>query len=141
MTRVVLDTYVLVSGLLNPFGPPGRILDLILAGEVTIDFDDRILSEYEEVLLRPRFGFDPGFVRILLDFLRRTGLPVSALPLNVEKIGTTDPDDLPFAEVAVAAAADALITGNAKDFDLSKAYPELVQSPADFLKGWVANKT
>ena len=58
--KVVLDTNVLVSGLLNPDGNPGRVLDLLLAGEITLLVDDRILAEYRAVLARPRFGFDVG---------------------------------------------------------------------------------
>jgi predicted nucleic acid-binding protein len=32
--RIVLDTNVLVSGLMNPNGAPGRLVDLILGGQV-----------------------------------------------------------------------------------------------------------
>ena len=50
MLVVVLDTNVLVSGLLNPNGSPGKILDLIIGNHIQIAYDDRILGEYEEVL-------------------------------------------------------------------------------------------
>lgn len=53
------DANVLVSGLLSPYGPPGRILDALLAGILTLVFDDRILGEYEDVLTRQEFGSDP----------------------------------------------------------------------------------
>ena len=49
-------------GLLNPHGPPGRILDLVLAGKLRLLLDDRVVDEYREVLLRPRFDFDPADV-------------------------------------------------------------------------------
>jgi len=47
----------LVSGALNPHDPPGRILNALLSETFTVLHDDRILSEYREVLLRPAFGF------------------------------------------------------------------------------------
>ena len=47
--KVVLDTNVLVSGLLNPYGPPGRIVQLAAAGELQLCLDARILAEYREV--------------------------------------------------------------------------------------------
>ena len=106
--RVVIDTNVLVSGLLSPFGPSARILDLVLLGELTPVFDDRILAEYREVLARREFGFDPEDVRQLLHFFEVEGERVTAPPLAVT---LPDPDDLPFLETAVAAGADALITG------------------------------
>lgn len=40
--RVVVDTNVLVSGVLNPHGPPGRIVDAILAETLTALYDDRM---------------------------------------------------------------------------------------------------
>ena len=41
---VVLDTNVLVSALLNSFGPPARVLDLAHTGELVVAYDDRVLS-------------------------------------------------------------------------------------------------
>ena len=111
--RIVLDTNVLVSGLLNPHGSPGRVLDLLAAGAVVLLYDDRIISEYREVLSRTRFAFDPADVAALLAFIERVGEAVVAPPLN---IALKDPDDVPFLEVAVAAAADALVTGNVRHF-------------------------
>ena len=52
----VLDTNVLVSGLLSPFGPPGRLVDALLARHLRIASDDRIEAEYREVLARPKLG-------------------------------------------------------------------------------------
>jgi hypothetical protein len=40
----VLDTNVLVSGLLSANGPPGRLLDAVLSRRLTMAFDDRILQ-------------------------------------------------------------------------------------------------
>lgn len=53
MIRIVLDTNVLVAGLLSQKGPPGQIVDLITAGEIEIACDRRILDEYREVVARP----------------------------------------------------------------------------------------
>ncbi len=110
---LVLDTNVLVSGLLNPIGAPGRIVDLILAGHLRLAYDDRILAEYRAVLLRSRFGFPPQAVEHLLGYITHTGEAIIAPPLTVE---APDPTDLPFAEVALAASACCLVTGNAPHF-------------------------
>lgn len=111
--RVVIDTNVLVSGLLNPHGAPGRIVDLMLAGDLVPLFDDRVLSEYRDVLHRPRFAFDADEVEALLDYIETFGEHVVAGPLAVT---LPDADDLPFLEVAEAARADALMTGNTRHF-------------------------
>lgn len=132
--RVVLDTNVLVSGLLNPHGAPGRIVDLVLAGQVTPLYDDRILAEYGEVLARPEFGFDVGDVRVLLDYLRGSCEFVIAEPLAV---ALPDADDLVFLEVAVAGTADALVTGNRRHFTpLRGSHAVPIESPDRFLRRW-----
>ena len=47
--RIVLDTNVLISVLLNPHSSSATILRQILIGSVLLLADDRILLEYEEV--------------------------------------------------------------------------------------------
>lgn len=58
--KVVVDTNVMVSALLSPYGPAARVLDALLAGRLVLVFDDRILCEYEEVLGRRRFWVRPA---------------------------------------------------------------------------------
>jgi len=111
--RIVLDTNVLVSGLLRPHGPPGRILDSVVSGAVGLLVDDRILREHAEVLARPRFGFDREVVLQLVELLAEGADHVDASGTAVE---IPDPDDAPFLEVAIAGGADALVTGNARHF-------------------------
>ena len=111
--RLVLDTNVLVSGLLRPHGAPGRLIDLLVAGRITPLYDDRILAEYREVLQRAEFGFDAKDADLLVDYVYRVGEAVAAGPLPVT---LPDPDDLPFLEVAAGGAADALVTGNHRHF-------------------------
>ena len=50
--KAVIDTNVLVSGLIRSDGPRGRIVDLMLAGLLSLVADDRILAEYRNVLRR-----------------------------------------------------------------------------------------
>jgi putative PIN family toxin of toxin-antitoxin system len=56
--RVVLDTNVIVSALINANGIPARILALIINGKLKIAYDNRILFEYIDVLTREEFRFD-----------------------------------------------------------------------------------
>lgn len=129
--RVVVDTNVLVSGVLNPHGPPGRIVDAILAGAITALHDDRILHEYRAVLSRPTFGFRTLDVEALLVWIELEGEPIAAPSL---KVTLPDPSDLPFLEVAAAGLADALVTGNVKHFRPKRGrHDVVVATPAAFL--------
>jgi putative PIN family toxin of toxin-antitoxin system len=126
---VVLDTNVLVSALLSPFGPPARVPDLALGGEIRLAYDDRVMAEYREVLARPKFGFSPEDVADVLAFLEGDGEPVTALPLSCE---LPDADDLPFLEVAAHAEAT-LVTGNTAHYPASFRGAVVVLTPAEFL--------
>ena len=130
--HIVLDTNVLVSGLHNPDGTPGRIVDLVMGGRVQLFYDDRILGEYLDVLARPELGIDPSLAQAVVGYIRLGGIRVTALPLPADTL--PDPDDLPFAEVAVSGAADALVTGNAKHFAKWKEQGNIVLSPAQLLE-------
>ena len=128
--RIVLDTNVLVSGLLSPFGPPGQIVALIAEGDLQPCFDSRIILEYREVLLRPVFAFDPEDVHTLIDYVDSEGFEVVGRPLSA---GLPHPADEVFLSVAVASSAKALITGNLKHFPSESREGVLVISPATFL--------
>jgi len=41
--NLVLDTNVLVAGLMSPFGPCGEIVRMVSSGALTLAFDARIL--------------------------------------------------------------------------------------------------
>jgi putative PIN family toxin of toxin-antitoxin system len=130
--RVVIDTNVLFSGAMSPHGSPGRIIDSIISQTLTVLYDDRTLMEYREVLLRSFFGFQANDVNALVDFIAFPGQQITAGRADVVLPDTTD---LPFLEVAIAGAADALITGNLKHFKPVRS-PHSIQilSPADFLR-------
>ncbi|MGE3978796.1 MAG: putative toxin-antitoxin system toxin component, PIN family [Nitrospira sp.] len=125
-----MDTNVLVAGLLSPFGPPGEIVRMIASGALRIYYDARILTEYDEVLTRPRFRFHPEHVQALLGQIKAEGLSVAGHPLPIR---LPDPTDEPFLEVALAGKADCLITGNTKHFPFGKHHGVAVLSPREFL--------
>lgn len=111
--RVVLDTNVLVSALWNVHGAPAQVLDLVRQGFLSLCADGRIHGEYEEVVSRPDFPFDPGDVATLMRFLRESSEFVAARPLTHR---LPDPEDEPFLEVAAQGRVDALVTGNMRHF-------------------------
>lgn len=126
---VVLDTNVLVSALITPFGNSARILDMVISGNIKILYDDRILTEYQEVLLRKKFGFKKDDVDTLLEYIEKEGLKISS---NIVTEPIIDKGDLPFIEVALSGNADALITGNKRHFKIKLAKGLKILSPDEF---------
>ena len=129
--KIVLDTNVLVVGLLSPFGPCGDIIRMVSAGNLTLCVDSRVLSEYHEVLGRPKFNFDQDKVAAILDYIEHHSLVVTSVPLSAS---LPDPDDEPFLEMAISGGANYLVTGNGAHFPSRLCQGVKVVSPADFLR-------
>ena len=128
--KIVLDTNVLVAGLLSPFGPCAEIVRMLSSGDLTLYFDSRILSEYNEVLRRSKFRFQIDKVVALLDYIENHGHIVASSPLSDH---LPDSGDEPFLEVAVAGQAVCLVTGNHAHFPPKQCQGVKVLSPSDFL--------
>ena len=128
---IVLDTNVLVSGLLKPFGVCGTIVRILTTEDINICYDSRIISEYRDVLYRPKFSFNRNHVSLLLEYLEHSGTAVAALPL---KHSLPDRDDDCFLETALAAKVDYHVTGNIAHFPKHLRCGVAVANPAEFLE-------
>ncbi len=122
--RVVLDTNVVVSAFLSPSGKPAALMELALSGGLTPCFNTAILTEYEQVLRRPKFAAKIGNAAIerFFEIFRGTGVYVAAVP---SRISFTDESDRRFYDVARAAGAF-VATGNKKHFPNEP----IIKSPA-----------
>lgn len=137
--KVVVDTNVLVAGLLSPFGRPGEVVRMIAAGSLSILYDARIMTEYAHVLRRPKFSLSPEHIEVLLDQVKAEGVIVASAPLFVH---LPDKDDEVFLEVALAGHAQCLITGNLKHFPVAARQGMRILAPAEFLdEHWQSEKT
>ncbi len=129
--KVTLDTNVVVSGLLRAEGAAAAILREITAGRLQVCYDERIVAEYREVLLRPRFSFDPAAVNAFIELIEVSGLPVVCEPLGIE---LPDPDDAMFIEAARAGDVLCLITGNGRHFPPHLCSDVVIRTPRQFLE-------
>lgn len=137
MMIIVLDTNILVSGLLTPYGSSGEIVRIVLSGRLILEYDSRILIEYQEVLNRPKFQFDKDQIDLLIDYIKQNGLAVSAEPLAKP---LPDPDDAPFLEVAIEGKSEILVTGNKIHYPMKYRKGIKVLSPAEFIKFYQKTK-
>ena len=115
MMKAVLDTNVLVSGLLSHAGPPGKLVDAIETGLLVPVFSEPILFEYLEVLLRPKFQFEREDIAVLMESLYLSGILVDELKIDTSEFN--DVRDVPFYTAAIQENS-VLITGNLKHFPL-----------------------
>lgn len=130
--KVVLDTNVLVSGLIFG-GTPARILSAWSEGKFTLVLTPSILDEYHRVGRELAKGREP-FVRAL-DALFATlavnGTLVNAPPLSPSVCA--DPDDDKFLAAALAGAAARIVSGDKHLLRLSGWQGIDIHTPRQFL--------
>jgi putative PIN family toxin of toxin-antitoxin system len=123
MIRVVLDTNIIVSALLQPLGPSAQVFLSALGGSIQMCVSGDIYAEYEEVISRPRLKRPDDVIQSTLQSIREQGFWVR--PTETVR-ACSDPDDDIFLECAQAAQAAYLVTGNLKHFPASWAGASIV---------------
>lgn len=128
---VVLDTNVAVQA--RAAGHPfHRILRAWLAGDVVIAVSTEILLEYEEVITE-RAG--PGRWQIFARLVEASDHVRRISPTFRFQLITADPDDNKFADCAIAAEADFIITED-RDFNAMRGsgYKSQPIMPEEFIR-------
>jgi len=128
---IVLDTNVLVSGMLKGSSSPGIIMQHIVTGRLKLAYDFRIINEYREVLIRPKFQFRMRNIDSILKVIETEGLLIQTKPLGIL---FEDPGDRPFVEVAVACKGAPLVTGNLKHYKGCEALGVELTTPTELIK-------
>ena len=127
--RVVLDSNIVVSACLTPQGASATIVELALLGYFTLCISQEVLSEYQEVLARPKFSRELERIKTVLEGIEETSaviVPRQRLTLS------SDEEDNRLLECAQAAKADFLVTGNRKHFP-GRMDEVRILSPREFL--------
>jgi len=130
--RVVVDTNALVSRLLLPNSVPARAVRLAIAQHRVVASDATVM-ELADVLSRRKFD---SYVTVeeRKQFLRLFGRIVEIVPiLHVVRV-CSDPKDDKFLELAVNAAADVVMTGDAHLLALNPFRGTRIVTPAAFLE-------
>lgn len=128
--KAVIDTNVFVSAFWNRNieSPPRRIYRALMDRQFIPLYSEEIISEYNDVLHRRKFGFRTEEIDELITIVRTFGEKISPAAPGIEMF--PDPDDRIFYCVALAAQSDStlLVTGNAKHFPQTP----FIITPADF---------
>jgi putative PIN family toxin of toxin-antitoxin system len=132
--KVVLDTNVLVSGLMLPDSVPGRIVAAWRGAQFELAMSEPLLDEIGRVLSYPkiqgrlRWGQDE-IARFLLLLRFKAGV----VDIAGEKASVPrDPGDDPVLATLLAAGADCLVSGDSDLLALRDRFP--IQTPAEFVR-------
>ena len=133
--RVILDTNVLVSGLLSAVGPPARIVQALLQRRIIPIMSAATFAELEAVVLRPKL--QPAFARAgvnLEDFLTTVHAQAQFVDPVSTKLPIRDEHDRPFLDImATPPKPQYLVTGD-RDFEFSNYSGVPVLSAAEFAR-------
>jgi uncharacterized protein len=108
--RVVVDSNVWVSGLIDPLSPPGRVLAAVLERRLEVVSSWELVDEVSAVLERPKLQHYEFDASDALDLLRTVAITLPTVDVDVE---IRDPADAPVVAAAVAGRAEAIVTGDA----------------------------
>lgn len=129
--RVVLDTNVVLSGLLFPGANPSQVL--LKAQNFQLLGSDATLLELSEVMNRQRF--DRYLERSLRQQLVAEYMNAcEAVPILYPIRACRDPKDDKFLEVAVHGRAGAIVTGDADLLDLNPFRGIAILTPREYLE-------
>jgi putative PIN family toxin of toxin-antitoxin system len=126
MRHWVIDTNVVVSGLLVPHGPSARVLDAVLEGRIRMVYDARILVEYRDVLQRPRLKLPRAKIQAFLAGLQSQTMVIP----RALSTAAPDADDVVFVEAALSTTDKTIVTGNLAHYPSDVLHGARVLTPA-----------
>ncbi len=132
MQRIIIDTNVLISALIQKSYPNFILYHCVLGNRFEVCISDVLLEEYLEVINRPKFSKYP-------DFLIKAELVISQIESLASKYyprdrfeTIADKADNRLLELAYESKANFLITGNSNDFTMTEFRGTKILSPKEF---------
>jgi predicted nucleic acid-binding protein len=134
MSRVVLDTSVLVAAVRSRRGASFELIARLGTGAFDVAVSVSLVLEYEGVLLRhlPASPLDEKDVRVLIDYICDVAIRQEIFFLWRPYL--RDPGDDLILELAVAAGCDAIVTHNVRDFGGAEKLGVRIVTPKQFLQ-------
>ena len=133
--RVVIDTNVIVSRFLSPFGNPALIVALWEEGIFELIVSEVILAEYARVLayqaVQARHHMSLGEIgQVIADF---RSFAILVEPFETIDVVADDPSDNRFLEAAVTGRCDYLVSGDPHLLGVGTYRGVTILSPAAFV--------
>jgi putative PIN family toxin of toxin-antitoxin system len=137
MQKIVIDTNVLVSSLIQRSYPYHIVVEVFSNDKIQICLSDDLFAEYMNVLNREKFSKFPDFVAnakaLLVDLEKIAVNYIPTVHLEIIK----DLDDNKLLELAKTCQADFLITGNTNDFTLSDYKGTKIVTPKEYWTDYI----
>lgn len=132
MQKVILDTNVIVSALIQKSFPYLIVYELYIDRKIELCISEDLLAEYYNVLKREKFSRFPDFLKmavwVLNDIENNATLFHTQTKLNI----IADEADNRILELALTSSAEYLITGNTNDFTMAVFGATKIVSPKQY---------
>lgn len=136
MQRIVIDTNVMVSALIQRSYPYQIIYELFIEEKFQLCVSDDLLTEYYEVLSREKFSkFHDFYIRaetLLADIESKSIKYFPTIKLDL----ISDDDDNKVLELADECLADFVITGNTTDFTFPTYKQTKIVTPREYWENY-----
>ena len=136
MQKIVIDTNVIVSALIQRSYPNMIINELFLENKFQLCLSDELMMEYYDVLARPKFSrFQDFFSRaesLLVEIESKALKFMPSIKLDL----ILDKDDNKILELADQSQADFVITGNTNDFTFSTYKQTKIVTPREYWENY-----
>ena len=130
--KVVLDTNVIISGLLFSGGSPDRIVRALLTGRLRNITSPDLLTELRRVMLK-KFSLSEEKLTLLIGLVADNSTVV--YPLERFSVVRADDADNRVLECAFTGGANYIVTGDARHLLNLKVWKDIhLVSPADFVE-------
>lgn len=132
MQKIIIDTNVLVSSLIQRSYPYLIVSEIFNNRNIEICVSDELFGEYLNVLNRKKFSKFPDFEAnaqaLLLDIETYSKKYSPSIRIDV----ISDKDDNKLLELAETSRAEFLITGNRNDFTMSEYKTTKIVTPKEY---------
>jgi putative PIN family toxin of toxin-antitoxin system len=132
MHKVVIDTNIIVSSLIQKSFPYKIIHELFIDGRIDVCVSEALMREYRDVLRRPKFSVYDDFVAraelLLADIETKATMCIPRISLRL----LSDKDDNKILELADVCTADYVITGNTNDFTFPTYKSTQIVTPKEY---------
>ena len=137
MQKVIIDTNVIVSSLIQKSFPFKIMTELFIEDKIILCVSEALMMEYYDVLRRPKFAayynFRAKAESLLADIEAKALEFIPQISLDLLQ----DKDDNKILELADISSADFIITGNINDFTFPTYKNTKIVTPKDF---WLLSK-
>jgi len=136
MQKVIIDTNVIVSSLIQKSYPYRIVFDLFIEDKICLCISSLLLAEYHNVLKRLKFSQFYEFTAKAKTVLANIEIKAASYKPRITLNIISDKDNNKILELADICEADFIITGNTCDFTFPMYKQTKIVTPKDYWENY-----